>query len=201
MEDRRGSPEPGGPREPGEQARRSRQQRVVTIGDRDPTGVVGIDVDEHLRCAGHPDTDQGRHRSVRHHRHAIARPHAERAQCECERIGVVGHANRMRDTQVPGECPLECIDPLPQHVTTTVQYIGDRGIDLGTLRVIPGARIGLGNGRGRKPLLQPDGGHFGSIGSKSISRAAGSVAIAGCTNPTVASVSASQDSLVTFREG
>ena len=93
------------------------------------------------------DRRDGRDRGVRHGKDEIARRDAARAQGELDRVGAAGAADAVRDADISGKRGLEALDFAPEDVLAAVEHPRDRGVDLGFLGAVAGARIGLGNWR------------------------------------------------------
>ena len=80
---------------------------------------------------------------MRHGEHQLARPDAAGAQRQLDGVGAAAGADRVADSEPGGKRRLECLDLVPEDVLAARQHPGDRGIDLGLLLEIAGARIGL----------------------------------------------------------
>ncbi len=109
--------------------------------------AAGLDIDEHRRSAGMLDRGDRRHGGVRHGKNEIARRDAAGAQGKLDRVGAAGATDAVRDAEKAGKSALETFDLAPEDVLAAVEHSRDRGVDLGFLRPVAGARIGLRNWR------------------------------------------------------
>ena len=71
----------------------------------------------------------------------VARPDAQRAQRDRERLGAVGDADRVPRADVGGELGLERLDLGPEDEVPAVEHAMDRGADVGAQRRLRGGRV------------------------------------------------------------
>ena len=107
---------------------------------------IGLDVDQHRRGADHLDRGDRGNRGMRYRHHARARPHAQRAQRQRQRIGAVAAADRGGRAEPGGELGLERAQFLAEDVPAGLQHPRHRGIDLVPQCAIAGAGVGLWHG-------------------------------------------------------
>ena len=103
---------------------RARRQRGAHRLRRD-TERLGIDVAEHRPRAGRRDRLGRRVERERRHDDLVARPDAQRAQRQRQRVRAVGHADRVARAEVVGELRLEARDLRAEDVAARVEHLGD----------------------------------------------------------------------------
>ena len=85
---------------------------------------------------------------MRHGKDKIAGSYAAGTQRKINRIRPAGDADRMRNADKLCKFSLERLDLSAEDIGSAIEHAGNGGIDRGSKRLDPGARIGLWNRRG-----------------------------------------------------
>src|SRR5436305_1330808 len=91
--------------------------------------TVGFYIDEYWCGAAGLDCRHGRYGGMRDCEHPIAGAYVTGAQSEFQRIGAVGHADRLRDAEVGCELRLKRVHLLTEYVRAALQHALDGRID------------------------------------------------------------------------
>ena len=110
--------------------------------------VGRVDVHQHGRGAAHLDRGDRGDRGVRHGEDRKAGPHPAGAQRQVQRIRAAADADGVAHPQIGRELALEARHLLAQDIASALEDGRDGGVDLRTVCVIVGARVGLGDGHG-----------------------------------------------------
>ena len=117
---------------------------------------VEVDVAEHRRGARDERRLGGGVEGERGHHHLVARPDAERAQGDRQRVGAVGHADAVTHAQVGGELALERLHLGAEDVAPVAHHAVDRRAEAVVVGLEAGGEQRGGHQGDRYPTSPPD---------------------------------------------